>query len=113
MKASEQINDGDIIPVAGATEAMQMDDLIASISTLDCIDIDYVHTPITKNTFNSSLYLITLFAEALAPIPQYFYFKSRGLWAHSPQALYAGPVEDLNNDLIEHRCHQRDDEVRD
>ncbi|GBP64061.1 hypothetical protein EVAR_44144_1 [Eumeta japonica] len=35
MKASEQINDGASTPAVGATEAMQVDDVIASISTLD------------------------------------------------------------------------------
>ncbi|GBP05128.1 hypothetical protein EVAR_3447_1 [Eumeta japonica] len=36
MKASEQINDGASTPVAGATDAMQADDIIASTSTLNC-----------------------------------------------------------------------------
>ncbi|GBP50594.1 hypothetical protein EVAR_29353_1 [Eumeta japonica] len=39
MKASEQINDGAGTSVNGATEAMQVDNGIAPISTLDCIDI--------------------------------------------------------------------------
>ncbi|GBP64458.1 hypothetical protein EVAR_46222_1 [Eumeta japonica] len=49
MKASEQINDDAITPAAEATEVMQVDDVIASTSTLDCIDIDYVRTPIIKD----------------------------------------------------------------
>ncbi|GBP82931.1 hypothetical protein EVAR_25565_1 [Eumeta japonica] len=36
------------------TEAMQVDDVIASISRMERIDIDYVQTPIIKNTFNKS-----------------------------------------------------------
>ncbi|GBP07399.1 hypothetical protein EVAR_4772_1 [Eumeta japonica] len=40
MKVSEQINDGASTPAAVATEAVQADDVIASISTLDCIDVD-------------------------------------------------------------------------
>ncbi|GBP30910.1 hypothetical protein EVAR_28550_1 [Eumeta japonica] len=40
MKASEQINDGVSILAAEATEAMQVDNLIAFISMLDCMDID-------------------------------------------------------------------------
>ncbi|GBP32578.1 hypothetical protein EVAR_23990_1 [Eumeta japonica] len=54
MKVSEQINDGTSTPAAGATQAVQVDDLIASISTLDYIDIDYVRTPDIKDTFSSS-----------------------------------------------------------
>ncbi|GBP43209.1 hypothetical protein EVAR_39265_1 [Eumeta japonica] len=46
LKGSEQINDGTSTPAAGATEAMQVDDVIASILTLDCIDIDHVRTAI-------------------------------------------------------------------
>ncbi|GBP80213.1 hypothetical protein EVAR_100090_1 [Eumeta japonica] len=38
MKASEQINDGASAPAAGATEVIQVDDVIASTSRLDCID---------------------------------------------------------------------------
>ncbi|GBP84656.1 hypothetical protein EVAR_58879_1 [Eumeta japonica] len=38
---------------AGATEATQVDDVTASISTLDCID-NYQLTPIIKDTFSSS-----------------------------------------------------------
>ncbi|GBP60926.1 hypothetical protein EVAR_51489_1 [Eumeta japonica] len=54
MKVSEQINDGASTPAAGAAEAMQVDDVIASTSTLDCRDIDYVRTPIIKDTFRNS-----------------------------------------------------------
>ncbi|GBP39382.1 hypothetical protein EVAR_95833_1 [Eumeta japonica] len=54
MKASEQIDDGASTPAAGVTEAMQVDDIIVSISTLDCIDIDCVRRSIIKDTFNSS-----------------------------------------------------------
>ncbi|GBP58925.1 hypothetical protein EVAR_46987_1 [Eumeta japonica] len=53
-KASKQINDGACIPAAGATEAMQVDDLITSILTLDCIDIDYVRTSIIKTHLAAS-----------------------------------------------------------
>ncbi|GBP09116.1 Ribonuclease 3 [Eumeta japonica] len=53
MKASEQMNTASTL-AAGPTEAMQLDDEIASISKLDCIDIEYVRTPIIKNTFSSS-----------------------------------------------------------
>ncbi|GBP44957.1 hypothetical protein EVAR_84448_1 [Eumeta japonica] len=42
MKAFEYINDGASAPSAGATEIMHVDDVIASISKLSCIDIDYV-----------------------------------------------------------------------
>ncbi|GBP21434.1 hypothetical protein EVAR_12035_1 [Eumeta japonica] len=38
MKVSEQINDGASTPAAEPTEAMQVDDVITSISTLDCVD---------------------------------------------------------------------------
>ncbi|GBP47712.1 hypothetical protein EVAR_14243_1 [Eumeta japonica] len=48
MKVSEQINDGASTPAAGATESMQVGDVIASISTLGCMDFDYVQTPIIK-----------------------------------------------------------------
>ncbi|GBP27089.1 hypothetical protein EVAR_16758_1 [Eumeta japonica] len=41
MKASEQINECASTAAAGATEAMQVDDVIASTSMLDDIDIDY------------------------------------------------------------------------
>ncbi|GBP53855.1 hypothetical protein EVAR_96762_1 [Eumeta japonica] len=41
MKASERINDGARTPCAGATAAVQVDDAIASTSTLDWIDFDY------------------------------------------------------------------------
>ncbi|GBP47118.1 hypothetical protein EVAR_96075_1 [Eumeta japonica] len=54
MKAAEQINDGANTPATGVTEAMQMDHVIASISRLDCVDIDSVRIPIIKNTFSSS-----------------------------------------------------------
>ncbi|GBP37764.1 hypothetical protein EVAR_29966_1 [Eumeta japonica] len=54
MKTSEQINDGASTRAVEATEAMQVDNVIASISTMDCIDIDYVRTPIIKDTFSSS-----------------------------------------------------------
>ncbi|GBP11907.1 hypothetical protein EVAR_74537_1 [Eumeta japonica] len=40
-KISSQINDGASAPTAGATESTQVDDEIAPISTLHCIDIDY------------------------------------------------------------------------
>ncbi|GBP14323.1 PiggyBac transposable element-derived protein 4 [Eumeta japonica] len=53
-KASEQINNGASTPEAGASEAMQVNDVIVSKSILDCIDIDYVRTPIIKDTFNCS-----------------------------------------------------------
>ncbi|GBP65534.1 hypothetical protein EVAR_98155_1 [Eumeta japonica] len=42
MQASERIQEGDSTPAAGATEAMQADDVVASISTLYCINIDYL-----------------------------------------------------------------------
>ncbi|GBP75442.1 hypothetical protein EVAR_53254_1 [Eumeta japonica] len=48
MKASEHINDGASTATARATEAMQVHDVVASISTLDCIDIDYARTPFIK-----------------------------------------------------------------
>lgn len=48
MKASERINDGASTSAAGAPEPMQVDDVIASISTPDCIDIDCVRSPIMK-----------------------------------------------------------------
>ncbi|GBP14891.1 hypothetical protein EVAR_75470_1 [Eumeta japonica] len=51
IKASEQINDGARIPATEATEAKHV---ILSISTLDCIDIDYLRTPIIKDIFSSS-----------------------------------------------------------
>ncbi|GBP29699.1 hypothetical protein EVAR_13622_1 [Eumeta japonica] len=54
MKASEQINDGTSTPAAGATEATQVEDVTASISKRDCIDIDYAQTTIIKDTFSSS-----------------------------------------------------------
>ncbi|GBP04341.1 hypothetical protein EVAR_6541_1 [Eumeta japonica] len=54
MKACEPINDDTSTSAAGAAEAMLVHDVIASISTLDCIDIDYLRTPITKDTFSSS-----------------------------------------------------------
>ncbi|GBP73775.1 hypothetical protein EVAR_42947_1 [Eumeta japonica] len=41
-------------PAAGANEAVQGDDVIASISILNCTGIDYVRTPIIKDTFNSN-----------------------------------------------------------
>ncbi|GBP76236.1 hypothetical protein EVAR_61906_1 [Eumeta japonica] len=56
ITASEQVNDGASTPAAAAaaTEAVQVDYVIASISTLDCLDIDYVRTRIIKDTFSSS-----------------------------------------------------------
>ncbi|GBP72936.1 hypothetical protein EVAR_41152_1 [Eumeta japonica] len=45
---SEQINDGASTPAAGAAEAMQVDDVIASTSTLGCIDIDYISQPLYR-----------------------------------------------------------------
>ncbi|GBP50186.1 hypothetical protein EVAR_97186_1 [Eumeta japonica] len=54
MKASEQSDDGASAPAGGATEAMQVDDVIASVSILDCINVDLVRTPIIKDTFISS-----------------------------------------------------------
>ncbi|GBP93503.1 hypothetical protein EVAR_69140_1 [Eumeta japonica] len=52
MKASQQINDGASTFTAGETEAMQLDDAFASISTLVSIDIDYVQTPITDDKYS-------------------------------------------------------------
>ncbi|GBP14319.1 hypothetical protein EVAR_92321_1 [Eumeta japonica] len=52
-KAPEQINNGASTPEAGATAAMQVNDVIVSKSTPDCIDIDYVHSDY-KDTFNCS-----------------------------------------------------------
>lgn len=45
MKASERINDDASTSTAGVAEPMQGDDVIASLSTPDSIDID--HQPIT------------------------------------------------------------------
>ncbi|GBP34352.1 hypothetical protein EVAR_7404_1 [Eumeta japonica] len=54
MKTCKQINNGARTPAIGATEAMQVDDVIVSIPTLNCIDIDYERTQIIKDTFSSS-----------------------------------------------------------
>ncbi|GBP71818.1 hypothetical protein EVAR_88673_1 [Eumeta japonica] len=54
MKAFEEMNDGASTLAAGATEVMQVDDVITSKSSLDCIDIEYVGTLIIKDTFSSS-----------------------------------------------------------
>ncbi|GBP15445.1 hypothetical protein EVAR_80613_1 [Eumeta japonica] len=42
MKASEQTNDGASTLVPGETRVVQVDEVIASVSTLGCKDIDYV-----------------------------------------------------------------------
>ncbi|GBP15471.1 hypothetical protein EVAR_9256_1 [Eumeta japonica] len=54
MKVSKHTTDGASTPAAGTTEAMQVDEVIASITTLECIDIEYVRIPIIKDTFSSS-----------------------------------------------------------
>ncbi|GBP76854.1 hypothetical protein EVAR_87241_1 [Eumeta japonica] len=54
MKTSEHINDGASTSAAGKTEAMQVNDAIASISTLDFIYVNYVRTPFIKDTFGNS-----------------------------------------------------------
>lgn len=41
MKASDRINEGASTSTAGAAEPLQVDDVIASISEPNCIDIDY------------------------------------------------------------------------
>ncbi|GBP33708.1 hypothetical protein EVAR_17034_1 [Eumeta japonica] len=51
MKASEQSDDGASAPAGGATETMQVDDVIATVSILDCINVDLVRTPIITDTF--------------------------------------------------------------
>ncbi|GBP76754.1 hypothetical protein EVAR_58478_1 [Eumeta japonica] len=48
MKASEQIDEGASTPAPRATEAVQVDDVVASTSTLDCTDVDYVRISILK-----------------------------------------------------------------
>ncbi|GBP11186.1 hypothetical protein EVAR_6012_1 [Eumeta japonica] len=58
MKASEQINYGAGTPAADETKAMQVDDIIVSLLSVDCIDVDidvdYVRPPIIKDTFSDS-----------------------------------------------------------
>ncbi|GBP41188.1 hypothetical protein EVAR_31313_1 [Eumeta japonica] len=54
LKACKPIYDSASSPAAGATEHMQVNDVIASISALDYIDINYVRTPIIEDTFSSS-----------------------------------------------------------
>ncbi|GBP22854.1 hypothetical protein EVAR_17208_1 [Eumeta japonica] len=52
VQCSCYINDGASTPAAGATEATQVDDVIAFVSTPDCTDdINYARTPTNIDTF--------------------------------------------------------------
>lgn len=67
MKASERINDGASTSAAGAAEPMQVHDVIASVSTPGCIDIDVscmpfvsyfsYHRPIINKIITHKLFL--------------------------------------------------------
>ncbi|GBP24014.1 hypothetical protein EVAR_10115_1 [Eumeta japonica] len=89
MTASEQTNDGDTIPASGATEAMQVDDVVASISTLRnrtgvsprALTAHRCHpeVPIHVETSRDSLWYVTAHNAFYPSLPARRKLKKNGL----------------------------------